>query len=231
MSPSTISGINNKMNKITYDHYVCILQICDIETIKNLRMTSKYHEKICFDHMLKKCAFKFDISMIIHPDVYKKYKNLRYLKTYDLRYIKKFKNLSRLRIDYGFDLLKKDVLPDTLTHLTLGDHYNQPIRDIIPNNLTHLTFGRQFNQPIKDALPDTLTHLKFCGSFDQPIKDPLPSNLTHLIFGHFFNQIIEDQLPANLTYLVLGGRFNQPLKKSLPDRLTHLIFGVILINQ
>ena len=37
-----------------------------------------------------------------------------------------------------------NALTDSLTHLTFGNYYNQPI-NYLPDNLTHLTLGRSYN--------------------------------------------------------------------------------------
>jgi hypothetical protein len=53
--------------------------------------------------------------------------------------------------------LKKNV--PTITHLTLGEHFNDSI-GWIPPSITHLAFGECFNQPV-DHLPPSITHLTF----------------------------------------------------------------------
>jgi FNIP Repeat len=47
-------------------------------------------------------------------------------------------------------------LPPTLTHLTTGDEFNQPVNNL-PATLTHLTLGNDFNQPINFSLAHSLT--------------------------------------------------------------------------
>ena len=124
------------------------------------------------------------------------------------------------------------IFPITLTHLDLGDLFNQPM-DCLPPNLTHLTFGSNFNQQIGvGVLPLNLTHLTFEGKFNQPIGiGVLPPNLTHLMFGYAFNQPIGmGVLPPNLTHLTFQNTrfntFNQPIEIGvLPQKLTHLEFG------
>ena len=109
-----------------------------------------------------------------------------------------------------------------MTHLTLGENFNHPIRfchDNLPrcaSGLTHLTFGKysEFNQPIRlcrDNLPSGLTYLSFgsdkFSAFNQPI-DNLPQGLNHLKLGGIFNQSF-DNLPSGLAHLDLGWKFNQ----------------------
>jgi hypothetical protein len=87
--------------------------------------------------------------------------------------------------------LEPGQLPQNLTHLTLGDGFNQSIgRYVLPPSLTHLTLGPGFNKSIgRYVLPPSLTHLRFGDGFDQFIgQDVLPPSLTHLEFGERFNQ-------------------------------------------
>ena len=56
----------------------------------------------------------------------------------------------------------------------------------VPASVTHMTFGWGFNQPIT-ALPPSLTHLVFGDNFNHRV-DSLPSSLTSLTFGWHFNQ-------------------------------------------
>jgi len=121
-------------------------------------------------------------------------------------------------------------LPQNLTHLTLGDRFNQSIgRYVLPPSLTHLTLRDGFNQSIgRYVLPPSLTHLRFGDGFNQSIgQDVLPPSLTHLEFGKQFNQPLAQGLLSNLPNLlhlefgVLG--FDQPLGPGmLPPNLMHL---------
>lgn len=109
----------------------------------------------------------------------------------------------------------------SLTHLTFGDSFNQPLRAFQwSRSLTHLTFGCHFNQS-RVELPHTLTHLKFGHNFNHKII--LPPSLSHLTFGENFNRYIFP-LPDCMTHLTFGNSFNQfyPL---FPSSLTHLTFG------
>lgn len=63
--------------------------------------------------------------------------------------------------------------------------------------LTHLTVGNNFNQPV-DKLPPKLVHLTTSDSFNQPV-DKLPPTLTLLITGCRFNQLVD--LPQTLIHI------------------------------
>ena len=58
-------------------------------------------------------------------------------------------------------LLELQTLPPTLTHLTFGLNFNQPLDNVtLPLKSTHLTFDVCFNQPLENVmLPSTFTHL------------------------------------------------------------------------
>ena len=91
-------------------------------------------------------------------------------------------------------------IPNSVTHVTFGDYFDQPIEDCIPNSVTHLTFGFDFNQPINGCIPDSVTHLTFGFYFDQPIKHCISDSVTHLTFGVCFNQTIKDCIPISVTH-------------------------------
>jgi hypothetical protein len=45
------------------------------------------------------------------------------------------------------------VLPRSLTQLTFGKCFNQPLaKGVLPLSLTQLTFGKCFNQPLAEGL-------------------------------------------------------------------------------
>lgn len=138
--------------------------------------------------------------------------------------------------DYFDELFDYDIIPITVTHLTFGIKFGQPIGKLpvsvthltidrflydltnkLPASITHLTFGRNFDSPIE--LPPFVTHLKFGSSFDRQIK--LPSTVTHLKFGYHFDQPIK--LPSTVTHLKFGKYFDQPIK--LPQSIIRLTFG------
>uniref|UniRef100_A0A6C0C8P1 Uncharacterized protein n=1 Tax=viral metagenome TaxID=1070528 RepID=A0A6C0C8P1_9ZZZZ len=48
--------------------------------------------------------------------------------------------------------------PQSITHLSFVNSFNENIKFLIPTSVTHLTFGHYFNQSIKN-LPPSVTHL------------------------------------------------------------------------
>lgn len=109
-------------------------------------------------------------------------------------------------------------LPQTLTHLTLPDNFDDSV-DYLPPSLKVLDLRRaRFNQPL-DHLTDGLTHLFLGFEFNKPI-DHLPSRLTHLWLGYKFNQCV-DHLPLTLLELKLGCKFAKHLDH-LPPLLRRL---------
>jgi len=69
-----------------------------------------------------------------------------------------------------------ETLPPTLTHLTFGYWFDQPLDNVtFPLTLTHLTFGNWFNQPLDNVtLPSTLT---LSEQYNRSL-DCLPSHVT-----------------------------------------------------
>ncbi len=44
--------------------------------------------------------------------------------------------------NHFFQPIEKNVLPQSLTHLTFDTYFNQPIEEeVLPQSITHLTFG------------------------------------------------------------------------------------------
>ncbi len=138
----------------------------------------------------------------------------------------KLPNLISLSLPRYFNLpFKQKDLPKRLTELKFGDHFNQRFdddRSIFPESLTKLTFGLWFDQPLMEGVFPTLTTIEPNNVF--------PSSLTKLTFGAHFNHPIHKQnlclLPPNLIKLKFAQSFDQPLiigqGYGLPVSLRHL---------
>ncbi|GAM19438.1 hypothetical protein SAMD00019534_026130 [Acytostelium subglobosum LB1] len=126
-------------------------------------------------------------------------------------------------------------LPTTLTQLTFGDSFNQPIEPgSLPPKLISLTFGSHFDQVIiAGALPSTLKTLTLGIHFDQVIHPSTLPNSTLLMFNYCVKPIIAHSLPTLLTELTYGKRSQRPVPSSfqllnpssLPRSLTSLRLG------
>jgi hypothetical protein len=102
-------------------------------------------------------------------------------------------------------------LPKNLLFFTTGSEFDQPIGiGLLPNSLTSLTLGHCFNQPL-DSLPENLIELTLGYKFNQPITG-LPHSLTSLTLGSKFNQSI-DNLPINLKTLTIDKKNVDDIKK------------------
>ena len=100
-------------------------------------------------------------------------------------------------------------LPSNLQQLTFCNDFNikENLLSLLPSTLTHLTLGHDFNQPVT-TLPPSLAHLTFGNYFNLPVDNKLSSTITHLTFGHFFNQSVH-ALPSSITHLTFGNTFNR----------------------
>jgi len=78
-------------------------------------------------------------------------------------------------------------IPDSVTHLTFGDHFNQSVKGMIPNSVIYLEFGHYFNKSIKESIPNSVTHLTLCYKFAQLIED-ISSSVTHLTWRYVFTK-------------------------------------------
>jgi len=122
-----------------------------------------------------------------------------------------------------------------ITHLIIGDSFNQPLNDFLLNltNLKTLTFGHSFNQPLAETLVNltNLETLTFGYSFDQPLGNSLLNlnNLKTLTFDDNFDQPLGGSLLKlpNLEILTFGEYYMQPINYSLSNlrKLHTLTFG------
>ncbi|GAM26455.1 hypothetical protein SAMD00019534_096300 [Acytostelium subglobosum LB1] len=75
--------------------------------------------------------------------------------------------MDTLELSFFNQVLDIGILPDTLTKLSVGPHFNHPIAPgVLPSSLTTLLLGYCFNQPLgKDVLPPGLQELSFGDNF------------------------------------------------------------------
>ena len=143
------------------------------------------------------------------------------------------------------------LIPRTLTHLTLGSRFNQPIAHLLwqLEKLVCLKLGSCFSHPLhiipkkenenenenekenekengkeKELLPN-LTSLQLGGGFNHMLFSPLSETLTNLVLGDGFNQPLPQKLPQGLKALSLGYSYDLPLPKDLPTSLTKITLG------
>lgn len=174
------------------------------------------------------------VQLINYPDLERLIITFDYLETLDLRNLPELRNLKYLKFDYNTEHL---LIPQTVEYLHLGISFNsQIVKDVLPQTLRHLTFGTGFkngNKPLrKDILPKSLTHFNLGGLVPVVGVFNNLSNLTHLTFGDDFNEQLEPDLfkfLKNLKYLTFGRNFDKELKPSVfvhLESLTHLTFGM-----
>eukprot|EP01112_Ceratiomyxa_fruticulosa_P008996 TRINITY_DN2339_c0_g6_i1.p1 TRINITY_DN2339_c0_g6~~TRINITY_DN2339_c0_g6_i1.p1 ORF type:complete len:230 (+),score=50.45 TRINITY_DN2339_c0_g6_i1:379-1068(+) len=110
----------------------------------------------------------------------------------DLFSIPFLNNLHEVEFYYNFNSpLPK--LPSTVTHITLGNWYDQPLSQL-PHKLTHIRFGVCFNQVVSEFnLPSSLTHIEFHEGFKQIITT-LPPRIEEVIFHISYKQPISQLL-------------------------------------
>jgi hypothetical protein len=96
--------------------------------------------------------------------------------------------------------IKSCYLPNSITHLRLGEYFNQKIDNLnLPNSITHLILGN-YNKRI-DNLPNNITHLILEGIFNKPINN-LPLRLKEIdirqcIFKESIKENLLDIIPIN----------------------------------
>ncbi|GAM18375.1 hypothetical protein SAMD00019534_015500 [Acytostelium subglobosum LB1] len=115
-------------------------------------------------------------------------------------------SVKTLRLDHTYIVLTAGLLPQTLTHLTLGGTFNEPLTSrMLPDSLIELHLGISFNQQL--CLPNGLTTLTFGNSFDQTLTARiLPQSLTKLKVGKYYNQTLPRTMNT-LKRLAIGESF------------------------
>jgi len=89
-------------------------------------------------------------------------------------------------------------MPDSITHLTFGWFFNQPINSCIPDSVTHLTFGYNFNQTINGCIPDSITHLTFGYDFNQSM-DSMPNSVVNILLSRNYRREISKKMLSKVT--------------------------------
>jgi hypothetical protein len=118
----------------------------------------------------------------------------------------------------------------SVTHLLFSSLFDSPLFNsgvsLLPETLTDITFGPCFNQPLPPTLPPALKNLKFGDNFNQPLSpQQLGPTFSLLWFGRKFNQP-STYLPSTLTNLVLGENYLWKERDQLPPGLIHLKVGI-----
>ena len=66
--------------------------------------------------------------------------------------------------DYSIEIKSNNI------YLKFSPDFNKQIPNDLPNSITHLTFGYMFNQPLCN-LPNSITHLTFGQFFNHSVVD------------------------------------------------------------
>lgn len=127
--------------------------------------------------------------------------------------------------------LTKGCIPNSVLNLFLGDRFNGWLEEgHIPDSVTHLTFGKAFGRRLRVGhIPNSVKYLTFGRNWDQKLETGhIPNSVTHLIFGSCFNQQLEiGHIPNSVTYLAFGKEFNKEIKPGdIPDSVTDISFGL-----
>ena len=86
--------------------------------------------------------------------------------------------IQKVRLGFNFNQEMRNLLPNSITHLTFGDYFNQDVNNL-PNSLIYLSFSWDFNQDIS-KLPKSITYLKFSTSDNSKFNHNLNPYLYHL---------------------------------------------------
>eukprot|EP01133_Synstelium_polycarpum_P012369 gene12369-14510_t len=154
-------------------------------------------------------------------------------------------SLSSVTLDFISDpICLLPIIPGSLshnlTHLSLGDGYNEPIiQGQFPHSLTHLSFGMLFNQPILPGqLPPQLTHLAVGRIYSKPlVAGSIPQSVTHFKCGDLFRQTLTRNLIPSITDITVSieshfSRFSSRSDRPLEflDSLTDFVNTLVQIK-
>lgn len=153
---------------INKDVWSRILYFLNARDIKNLNLTERIIQQNIRAAFFRRFRFVITEDVLNHP------------------YFKQIVNsVGSVKVDSIEDLNrvialksknKEGVIP--IYDVKFSNDFNEPVNGRLPETLTHLTFGLDFDQPI-DNLPSNLTHLVLEFTYSRPINK-FPPNLKHL---------------------------------------------------
>lgn len=167
-------------------------------------------------------------------------------------------------LKFGMHFNQSIVIPSSVVRLTFGAFFNYPLILSPVNSITHLKLGQFFDQPIPHRIPH-LTHLTVAGNLVRipPFKSSfsfmhqvivsnedtwkkIPATTTHLTtvidphskLWHFIPETLQsfeltietisnltlNKLPPSLTHLSVSSSFYHSIE-FLPSSVTHLTLG------
>lgn len=125
-------------------------------------------------------------------------------------------------------ILEKNVISNTVTHLIFSIDFNQIITEnVLPDSITHIKFSYNFNQPLKKGiLPHGIKEVIFGQCFNCELeKGSLPDTITHLtIRSGYMHNLTKNILPLNLKYLIISHNFRGEIELRDDSKPYHLIF-------
>lgn len=127
------------------------------------------------------------------------------------------KNVQRLSIGYFDGLIKKSMIPTTVTHLIFDPNiYNFAMR-CIPPSVKYLTIACSY---INFIIPMSVTHI-ILNNYNDHFHDHIPSSVTDLeIIGYFLP--INNKIPSSVTNVKISCTWNDKIFKCMTDSVTHL---------
>ena len=208
------------MNNLPIEIKVIILNLLNFKSQINFVFASKNNQLLIKHWTIKKCCFVKDkMSKLSYYDCFENIEIYKSLCIYP-------KKVIYVTFDCycSMPYFMKVRIPASVTYLTFGDWFVQPIKKIISTSITHLTLGFNFNQTVKNVIPLSVTHLTFGDNFNQCIKDCIPSSVTHITFGKNFNKSLKNCIPSEVTYLKFYKRFKKFKKEHIPANVKTIDF-------
>jgi len=85
-------------------------------------------------------------------------------------------------------------------------------------SVTKLTFGFWFNQPINGCIPYGVSKIIFGWTFNQPINDYIPSLVTEITFGSGFKQNM-NCIPLSVRKITFIGEYSELQKLYIKENI------------
>ena len=123
--------------------------------------------------------------------------------------------------------ITKNILPDNLELLLLGDNHNCVIKpNVLPKNLKTLYLGESYNYEIThDIFPPNLEFLHVGHKYNYKLlSNSLPSKLIQLVLGIEYDQeITENVLPNTLEILTLDSAYSHIFNENVLPKSLHTL--------
>lgn len=127
------------------------------------------------------------------------------------------KNIQRLSIRYFDGLIKKGMIPTTVTHLIFESNIYKFAKRCIPSSVKYLSISCSYKIFI---IPMSVTHL-ILNVYNDYFHDHIPSSVTDLEINGY-SLPIDNKIPSSVTNVKISCVWSEKIFKCMTDSVTHL---------